>query len=271
MTEYRLALFHALFCSLLAACGGGAPASEEGAPASSAGAETASQTPEEAPPETAPAPAPEAAAEAAAAQSAKAAEPEPDPPRYAALITVVAKDYEAWKAAFDGQLAMRKEATVTGHTVLRHPKRPAKVAVLLLARHQDPLEAFLDSEERKKAMADAGERAPKVEVLSWVEDKTDQQFGNMHTAVLSFEVGDFDDWKKAFDAGAEGREEADLYGYAIATADSDKVVLFLQASEEEARDKFLKSKSLKDIQKAGGVKGEVDIRKFVEDEDATYK
>lgn len=260
-----------LMCLL--ACGGGEVPGEVPAAAETTGAEPA-------PP--APAPAAEAEAEPSEAEeeapapapAANVAKPAATPPRFGALITYVVKDYDAWKEIFDDQKPARKAAGIVAHTVLLHPKAKAKVTLMFAARDLDPLQAFLGDEEQKKAMEQAGVKGkPTVYVLSLVDDQTNQELSGMYSAVVKLKVADFDTWKEAFDARADARDQADLYGHAIATlADDDSTVfVYLQAREQAPLDKYLASKDFKEAMSAAGAKGAPEVTKLSEEEDETYK
>jgi len=65
-------------------------------------------------------------------------------------------NYESWKRGYDGFASVRKANGVIGASVYRDPKEPNTVVVIHQFKNMDEAIAMTNSDELKKAMADAG-------------------------------------------------------------------------------------------------------------------
>jgi len=69
-------------------------------------------------------------------------------------------DYSKWKSVYDGFASTRKEKGVTGASVYRDPSDANTLIVVHQFKDLDAARGFVESEELKSAMADAGVSGP---------------------------------------------------------------------------------------------------------------
>lgn len=96
----------------------------------------------------------------------------PEEPLPGAMILHKVADYDKWKTAYDGHADKRKEAGILAAAVSRNLDDEKEISVWLAAKDVDALKSFLESEDLKAAMKDAGvEGEPTVSFMKPVEDK----------------------------------------------------------------------------------------------------
>tara|TARA_Y100000780_G_scaffold153125_1_gene137951 strand:- start:242 stop:514 length:273 start_codon:yes stop_codon:yes gene_type:complete len=76
------------------------------------------------------------------------------------IATHPVKDFNAWKAIFDQFEPIRKEAGERSAVVLRHADDPNMVTIINTWDSIEAPQAFLNREELKAGMAEAGVTAP---------------------------------------------------------------------------------------------------------------
>ena len=76
------------------------------------------------------------------------------------IATHPVRDFDAWKAIFDQFEPIRKEAGERSAVVLRHADDPNMVTIINTWDSIEAPQAFLNREELKAGMAEAGVTAP---------------------------------------------------------------------------------------------------------------
>ena len=76
------------------------------------------------------------------------------------LVQHSVKDYDKWKAVFDGQEATRRAAGSKGGFVLRNADDPDQITVLLEWDNLENARAFAGSDDLREAMQRAGVMGP---------------------------------------------------------------------------------------------------------------
>ena len=76
------------------------------------------------------------------------------------IATHPVRDFDAWKAIFDQFEPIRKEAGERSAVVLRHADDPNMVTIINTWDSIEAPQAFLNREELKSGMAEAGVTAP---------------------------------------------------------------------------------------------------------------
>jgi heme-degrading monooxygenase HmoA len=72
------------------------------------------------------------------------------------LVKQNVEDYTKWKTAFDGNSTIRKRNGSEGGWVFRSSNDPNEVVVLMKWDNRDNAKKFLESDELKKVMQQAG-------------------------------------------------------------------------------------------------------------------
>ena len=82
------------------------------------------------------------------------------------IATHPVKDFDTWKAIFDQFEPIRKEAGERSAVVLRHADDPNMVTVINTWDSIEAPQAFLNREELKAGMAEAGVTAPPTMIFA---------------------------------------------------------------------------------------------------------
>jgi len=82
------------------------------------------------------------------------------------IATHPVRDFEAWKAIFDQFEPIRKEAGERSAVVLRHADDPNMVTIINTWDSIEATQAFLNREELKAGMAEAGVTAPPTMIFA---------------------------------------------------------------------------------------------------------
>ena len=82
------------------------------------------------------------------------------------IATHPVKDFNAWKAIFDQFEPIRKEAGERSAVVLRHADDPNMVTVINTWDSIETPQAFLNREELKAGMAEAGVTVPPTMIFA---------------------------------------------------------------------------------------------------------
>lgn len=224
-----------------------------------------------APASAAPAAEPAPAVTPAAATTETAVPPQPP---FGATVTHKVKDYDAWKTAFDADLAARKEAGILGHGVMRDVTNDKTVSVWLPAADEAKLKAFLADKALKDKMKAAGVQGkPEVLVMKPITAKMDPAKQGLSAAMVKATVKDFEAFKTAFVAGDEARTTAGIVGYGLAqdTTTATVVYLYLQSDDAAKLKAYVQSADTKKAWKEAGVKGAVKSQFVTEGEMTLYQ
>ena len=82
------------------------------------------------------------------------------------IATHPVRDFDAWKAIFDQFEPIRKEAGERSAVVLRHADDPNMVTIINTRDSLEAPQAFLNREELKAGMAEAGVTAPPTMIFA---------------------------------------------------------------------------------------------------------
>ena len=174
------------------------------------------------------------------------------------VVTHKVKDYAAWKPVFDSDEQARKDASITGHAVMKDVKKPNTVSVWAGYSDQAKVDAMFNSDAMKAKMKEGGAQGkPTVIALKHVAMSPPSDKQPKFGAIIVHSVKDFAAWKTAFDAHDQMRRDAGIIGYAVSQdpKDPNLVTVWLEAEEQAKLDEFLKNKDLKAKMKEAGVKG----------------
>jgi len=228
--------------------------SEEPAPAASEGAEVAPPPPPPAP-EPPPVPAP------MAEEPAAAEPPAPQLPAASAVIVHTVKDYDAWKAVFDGNVEARKAAGILGNSLMRGLDNDKSVAIYMPATDVEKLKAFLGDEALKAKMKEGGVKGKPTVYLIKVagEQHAPPSTGSeLVSALVKYDTKDFAAFKTGFEAQSDARTAADIVGYGIAQGvdKETEAYVYLESTDATKLKAYLDAKETKAAMKAAGAKGQ---------------
>lgn len=270
MPTRKLIGYACLFALASAGCGSSSEATHETTPAAAAGdpstpstsgAESALPPPEPPAPEHAPA---EPAANVA---------PEPQMPQYGVLVVHKVKNYDAWKTVFDGDVQARKDAGMSGHSLMRGATDPNIVAIWAPAGDIEKAKALFGNKAVKDKMKQAGVQGkPEVSFSSVIETQMDPKKQGLAGALVTAKVKDFDAFKTAFDTRATARSEAGIVGYGLSQDTTDKTVtyVYLQSDDPAKLKTYVEAKDTKQAWKEAGVVGQAKVTLVQESEMVMY-
>ncbi|MCC6630023.1 MAG: hypothetical protein IT340_21810 [Chloroflexi bacterium] len=72
------------------------------------------------------------------------------------MVRITVKDYDHWRAIFDGRVARRQEASSRGSQIFRNRANPNEITILMELADADAYEAFASSPELREAMTRSG-------------------------------------------------------------------------------------------------------------------
>jgi len=182
-------------------------------------------------------------------------------PTLAVVVSHKVKDFDAWKTAFEGHQAARKDAGIVAHHINRGIVDPNFVVVYLVATDLEKLKTFLADPALKATMKTAGVIGkPALEIVTPVENRTATD-ATLPAAIVTHDVKDYDAWKTAFDSDSQARTDAGLVGYSLNRGEGkpNHIMLYTQSKTREALETFLASPELKAKMKTAGVKGKPTI------------
>ncbi len=209
----------------------------------------------------------------------KAEEPKAEAPPKAAIpentvsvfVAHEVEDWDKWKAAFDGHTAARKGASAIWHSVSRDVENDKKLYIHIVGTDMARTTAFLESEDLKKVMTEAGVKGkPEIWVANDVEIKSPEGKveGETFSIIIRHEVADFDKWKTAYDADEARRKEMTILGGSVSRAadNENMVILHFMVTDPSKVKEAMESDDMKKVMKEAGVKGppEVAVAKDVE-------
>ncbi|HEX2733666.1 MAG TPA: hypothetical protein VHM70_18780 [Polyangiaceae bacterium] len=182
-------------------------------------------------------------------------------PEAAVVVSHEVADFDAWRSAFEGHAPARRKAGILASHYNRSLDNPNLVIVYLAAASHDVIERFMANPELKATMQRAGVTSvPRVLAVTPLEDltlKTKPLVG----AVIRHRVGDYGQWKKAFDAHGAARSQAGILGHAVNCLADDKsmLVVYVQAESVDTLRKFVSNPELKSVMQQAGVVGAPEI------------
>lgn len=253
----------------IAGCGGSSEATQETTPAAAAGDPSTPQTSgaETVLPPDPPAP------ESTPAEPAANVAPEPQMPQYGVLVVHKVKNYDAWKTGFDGGVQARKDAGMSGHSLMRGAADPNLVAIWAPIGDVEKAKAFYGDKARKDQMKQAGVQGkPEVRYSSVVETQMDPKKQGLAGALLTAKVKDFDAFKTAFDARTDARSAAGIVGFGLSrdTTDQNVTYVYLQSDDPAKLKTYVEAKETKHAWKEAGVVGQAKVTLVQETETVMY-
>jgi len=268
MPKRMLILSACLFAVTIAGCGGSSEAAHETTPAAAAGdPNTPATSGAELPPPEPPAP------EHAAAEPAANVAPEPQMPQYGILVVHKVKDYDAWKTGFDAGVQARKDAGMSGHSLMRGAADPNLVAIWAPVGDIEKAKAFFGNKALKDKMKQSGVLGkPEVSYSSVVATQMDPKKQGLAGALVTAKVKDFEAFKTAFDAHAQARSEAGVVGYGLSQDATDKTVTYVYLQSEDAAKlkTYVDAKETKQAWREAGVVGQAKVTLVQEGEMVMY-
>lgn len=181
------------------------------------------------------------------------------------------EDWDKWKKVFDAHTAARKAASAVWHSVSRDAENENKIYIHIVGTDMAKTTAFLESEDLKKAMGEAGVKGkPEIWVANDVEIKSPEGKveGETFSIIIRHEVADFDKWKTAYDADEARRKEMTILGGSVSRAadNENMVILHFMVTDPAKVKEAMESDDMKKVMKEAGVKGppEVAVAKDVE-------
>jgi hypothetical protein len=232
-----------LFLLFLSSC---APAQPEAAPEAPA-TSGSEQLPPEPVGELPPAPTPEPAA----------VPPEHAMPGFAAIVMHEVKDFDTWKAGFDGNIEARKQAGIVAHALMRGADNEKLVVLYLPASDPDKLQALFNSPDLKDAMKKAGVKGkPTIYAFKALTSKMAPPNTTSVGAILAYEVKDFAAFQQALDAQADARATAGISGIALGQGigKPTSAYVYLQSGDLTKLKQYLAAKETKQAMTAAGAR-----------------
>lgn len=171
------------------------------------------------------------------------------------------EDWDKWKKVFDAHTDARKGAGAIWHSVSRDVENENKIYIHIVGTDMAKATAFLESEDLKKAMKEAGVKGkPEIWVANDVEIKSPQGKveGETFSIILRHEVEDFDKWKPAYDADeARRKDEMTVLASSVSRAadNENMVILHFTVTDPAKVQAAMESEELKKVMKEAGVKG----------------
>ena len=173
----------------------------------------------------------------------------------ALLVEHAVSNFETWKAAFDAHEGKRKEHSFTAHHLNRGVDDTNIVTVFMLYGDQEKVESFIDSDDLKAAMADAGVKSkpdftfctPTLDRVIWDRE--------LPAVIVRHQVADYDAWKKVYDKLDDVRAQAGIIGDAVNRSgdDGNLVIVYHQAETRKDLEAFMNSSTLKAAMAEAGV------------------
>ena len=169
-------------------------------------------------------------------------------------------EFEPWLAAYEANEPVRSEHGLSEAWVYRNLDQPNLVHVLLRADDVETARHFMEMEELKTAMKEAGVTGePTLELLTPVHGTQPETLPqSRHHVLVAHEIADWDQWKPVFDAHQEARIAAGLTlrGIARGVDNPNMIYLSFAASDLDAAREFGASEDLKSTMESAGVVGE---------------
>jgi len=187
------------------------------------------------------------------------------------------EDFDKWKAAFDAHTEARKGAGAIWHSVSRDAENENKVYVHIVGTDVAKATAFLESDDLKNVMQEAGVKGkPEISLANDVEIKSPENKieGETFSIVLRHEVADFDKWKVAYDADEPRRkDEMTVIASSVSRAadNENMVVLHFMVTDPAKVKQAVESDELKKVMKEAGVKGPPQVAVARDVETSMYK
>lgn len=194
-------------------------------------------------------------------------------PSVAVLVAHRVADWDQFNQAFKNHEQARRDAGCLGHYVHRVVSDPNMLFIYCPANDPDRLQALLDSDELRDAMANAtmvGE--PTITVMtpmSYEGPESDEMRAGL---IAIHDVEDYDRWRQAYDDFGEFRQGNGIISHAVnqERGNANRVIVYHQAEDVDTLRQFADSAELEDAMQRAGVTGEPAIHIVQEVEIAHY-
>lgn len=206
----------------------------------------------------------EASADEATEEVAEETTEEANPIVLVALHEVA--DYIAWKAVFDEHKPLREGAQIEDWVIDAGRDNPNLVAVISKVNDLDAAREFVQSEDLKQVMQEAGVQGePQINFVEMVEFNDEAAQNTQHRLIINHQVEDYDAWKAVFDAKQNVATDAGvtLIGVARDLDDRNLVTVVGAAPDFETLEEFAGSEELKTAMEESGVIGEPQINYMI--------
>jgi hypothetical protein len=178
----------------------------------------------------------------------------------AMVVSHSVTDFDKWLEGYNASEEMMKASGISNGTVHRHVDDPNMVTVTLFTKNHDSAKKYIQSEELKTAMKEAGVTSdPEISFWEniWAREPNESlQFEQAY--MVRHDVADLDIWKKAF----ADHESIRIANGALAlgswvNADSpSNVGIYIAVTDADKMSTFLQSPELGEKMKESGVVGE---------------
>ncbi len=182
-------------------------------------------------------------------------------PPAAMILSFQVADFDAWKAAFDGNEQSRIDHGYLGHHLNRAEGDPNSLSIYLAVGDVDRAKAYATSDELKSKMAAAGvTSAPEIMWMTPVREAIvwDRELPAM---IITHHVEDFDAWLVVYDAATELHRSNGIIGHAANRSldDPSLVLVYHQAESFNTLRSFLSSDDLRAAMKEAGATSEPEV------------
>ena len=177
----------------------------------------------------------------------------------ALIVTHQVADFASWKEAYDAHADVRQEANIEQWALLTGKDDPNLVTVVGKVGDIEAARGFMQSEDLKQKMQEAGViEEPKImlgEVVFFNEEAAQSSTTRLY---VSHEVEDYDAWKTVFDGKSDLHAEAGISIIAVARSldNQNNVVVVSTAADFETLQNFVDRPELQEAMKEAGVVGE---------------
>ena len=172
------------------------------------------------------------------------------------LIYHKVKDYGVWKKAFDAFLPQREKNGELSYEVGILEDDPNTVYVFNTWKSKDHYKQFMENEELKEKMDEAGVTEPPTFLLLNKLEGT-KMLNEKITGIIYHEVEDYEKWKREFDDFERTRKEFKEVSYEVGTINGDSKMIYVMNQWNNLQDyqTFVNDKKLKEAMTNAGVIG----------------
>jgi quinol monooxygenase YgiN len=172
------------------------------------------------------------------------------------LIYHKVKDYGVWKKAFDAYLPQREKNGELSYEVGILEDDPNTVYVFNTWKSKDHYKQFMENEELKEKMDEAGVTEPPTFLLLNKLEGT-KMLNEKITGIIYHEVEDYEKWKREFDDFERTRKEFKEVSYEVGTINGDSKMIYVMNQWNNLQDyqTFVNDKKLKEAMTNAGVIG----------------
>ncbi len=172
------------------------------------------------------------------------------------LIYHKVNDYGVWKKAFDDFLPQREKNGELSYEVGVLEDDPNTVYVFNTWKSQDHYKKFMENEELKEKMDEAGVTEPPTFLLLNKLEGT-KMLDKKITGIIYHEVEDYEKWKRVFDDFERTRQEFKEVSYEVGTINGNSKMIYVMNQWDNLQDykTFVNDAKLKEAMNHAGVIG----------------